>query len=39
MIWLWPDYDPGKTDQTYTMDETEKNQPFFRVVSLNRLTD
>ena len=36
MIWLWRDYDPARTEQTYTMDEAEKNKPFFRVVGLNR---
>jgi enterochelin esterase family protein len=39
MIWLWRDYDPAKTEQTYTMDEAEKSKPFFRVVELNRPTD
>jgi len=39
MTWLWRDYDPAKTEQTYTMDEAEKSKPFFRVVSLNRPTD
>src|SRR5215472_5962905 len=32
MIWLWRDYDPAKTEQTYTMDEAEKTKPFFRVI-------
>jgi enterochelin esterase-like enzyme len=36
MTWLWRDYDPAKTEQTYTMDEAEKSKPFFRVVELNR---
>jgi enterochelin esterase-like enzyme len=36
MTWLWRDYNPAKTEQTYTMDESEKSKPFFRVVSLNR---
>ena len=36
MIWLWRDYDPGKTEQTYEMDATEKTKPLFRVAVVNR---
>ncbi len=36
MIWLWRDYDPAKTAQTYEMDPAEKTKPYFRVTSLNR---
>jgi hypothetical protein len=36
MIWLWRDYDPGKTEQTYEMDATEKEKPVFRVGIANR---
>jgi enterochelin esterase family protein len=39
MTWLWRDYDPSRTEQTYVMDESEKTKPFFRVASLNRPTD
>jgi enterochelin esterase family protein len=39
MIWLWRDYDPAKTEQTYTMDDAEKTKPFFRVTGLNRPTE
>ena len=36
LAWLWRDYDPAKTDQTYTMDETEKQKPMFRVRIVGR---
>ena len=36
MIWLWRDYDPGKTAQTYEMEESEKAKPAFRVSITNR---
>ena len=36
MIWLWRDYDPGKTSQTYEMEPSEKTKPFFRVTVTNR---
>ena len=36
MIWLWRDYDPGKTTQQFVMDPAEKPKPFFRVKALNR---
>jgi enterochelin esterase family protein len=36
MIWLWRDYDPGKTSQTYEMEPAEKLKPFFRVTVTNR---
>jgi enterochelin esterase-like enzyme len=39
MIWLWRDYDPGKTEQTYAMEATEKAKPLFRVAVVNRDTE
>ena len=36
MIWLWRDYDPAKTSQTYDPDPTEKDKPPFRVTISNR---
>ncbi|MBI3470484.1 MAG: esterase [Candidatus Solibacter usitatus] len=36
MTWLWRDYDPNKTEQVYQMEAAEKDQPMFRVKSLNR---
>jgi enterochelin esterase family protein len=36
MIWLWRDYNPEKTDQTYQMDDDEKSKPLFRVAALTR---
>ena len=39
MMWLWRDYDPGKTEQQFTQDPSEKDKPSFRVATLNRTTD
>jgi len=39
MIWLWRDYDPAKTEQTYVMDPAEKTKPVFRVSIANRDTE
>jgi len=39
MIWLWRDYDPAKTEQTYIMDSAEKTKPVFRVSITNRDTE
>ena len=36
MIWLWRDYDAGKTAQTYEMDPSEMAKPLFRVSIANR---
>jgi len=36
MIWLWRDYDPGKTEQIYQIDPDEKAKPLFRVSVSNR---
>ncbi len=36
MIWLWRDYDPSKTEQTYAMEPSENAQPPFRVAIVNR---
>lgn len=36
MIWLWRDYDPTKTSQTYEIDPAEKSKPPFRVQIANR---
>ena len=36
MIWLWRDYDPTKTTQTYEMETSEKAKPLFRVAFANR---
>jgi enterochelin esterase-like enzyme len=36
MIWLWRDYDPAKTEQTYVIDPSEKSKPIFRVSVTNR---
>jgi enterochelin esterase family protein len=39
LMWLWRDYDPGKTEQQFTQDPAEKDKPNFRVATLNRTTD
>lgn len=36
LTWLWRDYDPAKTEQTYEPDPSEKDKPFFRVKIVNR---
>jgi enterochelin esterase family protein len=36
LIWLWRDYDPAKTDQKYTIEESESKLPLFRVRPYNR---
>jgi len=36
MIWLWRDYDPAKTSQTYELEPSEKSKPIFRVTVTNR---
>ncbi len=36
MIWLWRDYDPAKTAQTYEMEPAEKSKPLFRVKIYSR---
>jgi enterochelin esterase family protein len=39
MIWLWRDYDPSKTVQTYEMEPSEKSKALFRVSITNRETE
>jgi enterochelin esterase-like enzyme len=36
MTWLWRDYDPAKTSQTYEIEPAEKAKPIFRVSVTNR---
>ncbi len=36
LIWLWRDYDPAKTSQTFEVDPSEKSKPAFRVSITNR---
>ena len=36
MIWLWRDYDPARTSQTYELEPSEKSKPVFRVTVTNR---
>ncbi len=36
LAWLWRDYDPAKTQQTYEMEPAERDQPLYRVRIANR---
>jgi enterochelin esterase family protein len=36
LAWLWRDYDPAKTEQTYEMDPEERDKPLYRVRIVNR---
>jgi enterochelin esterase-like enzyme len=36
LTWLWRDYDPVKTEQTYEQSAEEKSKPVFRVRIYNR---
>jgi hypothetical protein len=36
LAWLWRDYDPAKTEQTYEMEEAERLKPVYRVKIGNR---
>jgi enterochelin esterase-like enzyme len=38
MIWLWREYDPGKTAQMFEMEPSEKLKPVYRVSVTNRDT-
>jgi len=35
LAWLWRDYDPERTEQTYQMDEAERAKPMYRVKIAN----
>ena len=34
--WLWREYDPARTSQTYEMEPSEREKPVFRVEIFNR---
>ena len=36
LAWLWRDYDPAKTEQTFEIEPAEKAKPMFRVKIYNR---
>ena len=36
LTWLWRDYDPAKTSQSFDQDPGEKDRPPFRVTITNR---
>ena len=39
MVWLWRDYDPSKSRQTFEIEPEEKVKPVFRVSIVNRSAD
>jgi len=39
MTWLWRNYDPSRTAETYEMEPAEKAKPLFRVSISNRDAD
>ncbi len=36
LAWLWRDYDPAKTEQTYEQDPAEHDKPLYRIRIVNR---
>lgn len=36
MTWLWRDYDPARTSQTFEIEPSEKSKPLFRVGIVSR---
>jgi enterochelin esterase family protein len=36
MIWLWRGYDPAKTSETFSQEQSEMAKPPFRVAIVNR---
>ena len=36
LTWLWRGYEPSKTSEEFVQDAAEKDQPVWRIVSLNR---
>ncbi len=36
LVWLWRDYDPAKTSQSFVQDPAEKSKPYYRVKIFNR---
>src|SRR5487761_2235867 len=36
LAWLWREYDPAKTEQPFTMEDSEKAKPLFRVRPYDR---
>jgi enterochelin esterase family protein len=36
LSWLWRDYAPSKTEQTFEMESSERSKPLFRVTVFNR---
>jgi enterochelin esterase-like enzyme len=36
MLWLWRDYDPDKTEESFTPDPEEKDKPYYKVQIVSR---
>jgi enterochelin esterase family protein len=36
LVWLWRDYNPGKTSQQFEQEEAERAKPLYRVGVVNR---
>jgi enterochelin esterase family protein len=36
LAWLWREYDPAKTTQDFVQEDSEKAQPLWRIVRMNR---
>jgi enterochelin esterase family protein len=36
LAWIWRDYDPSTTEQTFEMEERERSKPLYRVEVSNR---
>jgi enterochelin esterase family protein len=39
MMWLWRDYEPNKTEQTFVIEPSEAAKPVFRIQVVNRDSD
>ena len=37
LIWLWRGYDAAKTQAEFVQDPAEKDKPFYRITTLNRI--
>jgi enterochelin esterase family protein len=37
MTWLWRGYDASRTSEEFVQDPAEKDRPYFRITSLNRM--
>ena len=37
LMWLWRGYDPARTQEEFVQDAAEKDKPFYRIGTLNRV--